>query len=240
LNNTNPGSQAVGDSSANDLAVKMVLGGNQKIKALQRQILEGTRAELTGSPTGEWHLQVGNPFAPIMMMGNMWCKQAEFEFNDQLSIEDFPTELKVTCTLEHGRSRDSSDIQSIYNGGAGRIYYPQKNAEVDVNNSYSTGNSYSAFTLKDTDVLGSANRVNRDRSGQNISTFVKKNKRTKIEPQLFKPITLAKLDDPPVERVKTQAEQDKENEPSWWESALDSAADFAAGFVNEQIGFDLL
>lgn len=200
--------------SPQTVLTQLVLSDHQKLKKLHRQILEGTKAELTGAPTGEWHLQVGNPFAPIMMMGNLWCKSADFEFNDELSFEDFPTELKVTVTLDHGRDRDSGDIQSIYNGGAGRIYYPQKDAEVDVNNSYSTENSWSPFTLKDTDVLGSTNRVNVDRSGQNISKFVKKDSRKKIVESYLKPLRTGNLSDPNVKGFKSKREIDEEN-ASW-------------------------
>lgn len=163
------------------------------LQKLQRSILEGTKAELTGAPTGEWHLQVGNPFAPIMMIGNLWCTTTDFEFNDELSIDDFPTELKVTCTLKHGRERDASDIQSIFNGGGGRIYYPYSNAEVDVNASYSTHNSESYSTTKSDEVKNSDGRVSVDRSGNPIDNLVKIKKKEQntvntVKSQIFQPI----------------------------------------------------
>lgn len=171
-------------------ASALALGDSKTLKQLQRQILEGTKAELTGAPTGEWHLQVGNPFAPIMMIGNLWCTGANFEFNDDLSIDDFPTELKVSCTLKHGRTRDASDIQSIFNGGGGRIYYPYANADVDVNASYSTNNSESANTIKSNEVKNYDGRVNKDNAGNKIADAVKVNDKgkSKIEANLFKPI----------------------------------------------------
>jgi hypothetical protein len=169
------------------------LQGSESLKKLQRQILEGTKAELTGAPTGEWHLQVGNPFAPMMMIGNIWCTSADFEFNDELSIDDFPTELKVSCNLKHGRERDASDIQSIFNGGGGRIYYPYDNAEINVNESYNTGNTTGALTVKPTETLGAFNRISYDGSGNKLTDQVKlklnqKNSAESIERALFKPI----------------------------------------------------
>jgi hypothetical protein len=177
-------------------AQQAALGGSDTLKKLQRQILEGTKAELTGAPTGEWHLQVGNPFAPMMMIGNLWCTSADFEFNDELSIDDFPTELRVSCTLKHGRDRDASDIQSIFNGGGGRIYYPYANAEINANESYSTGNSQ-VGKVKDTEALGADNRINFDRSGNKLSDQVKLKlksvtKEKSIERALFRPISQAK------------------------------------------------
>jgi hypothetical protein len=76
----------------------------------------------TGEPVGEWHLTVGNPMNPIMMIGNLICKNASFKFGKTLGPEDFPTELEVKVTLEHGRGRDMGDIQSIFNLGQGRFY----------------------------------------------------------------------------------------------------------------------
>jgi hypothetical protein len=159
--------------------------------------LEGTKAELTGAPTGEWHLQVGNPFAPMMMIGNIWCTSADFEFNDELSIDDFPTELKVSCNLKHGRERDASDIQSIFNGGGGRIYYPYDKAEINVNESYNTGNSTGALTVKPTETLGAFNRISFDGSGNKLTDQVKlklskKDSAESIERALFRPINLDK------------------------------------------------
>jgi hypothetical protein len=159
------------------------------MKDLQRTVLEKTKSELTGAPTGEWHLQVGNPFTPIMMIGNLWCTTTDMEFNDELSIDDFPTEFKYTCTLEHGRDRDASDIQSIFNGGGGRIYYPYADSTVDVNASSSTFTTSSQSTLKDTDVRGTFNRTTVDNSGRNISDLVKaENKTNKVLATVFQPI----------------------------------------------------
>jgi hypothetical protein len=175
-------------------AQQAALGGSDTLKKLQRQILEGTKAELTGAPTGEWHLQVGNPFAPMMMIGNLWCTSADFEFNDELSIDDFPTELRVSCTLKHGRARDASDIQSIFNGGGGRIYYPYPDAEIDANDSSSANKTSGAFVLKESDVPGAFNKVNLTRDGQKITetAFLKKSTNTensKVERALFRPIS---------------------------------------------------
>jgi hypothetical protein len=138
--------------------------------------LEGQGQLLTGNPTGEWHLQVGNPFAPIMMIGNLWCTSTSFEFNDELSVDDFPTELKFSCTLKHGRNRDASDIQSIFNAGGGRIYYPYKDAAIDANASSSTYNTETAVVFKPDNVLGAWNRVTTDRSGLTIDNILKLNK----------------------------------------------------------------
>jgi len=80
---------------------------------------------LSGYPTGEWHLTVGNPLNPIAMMGNLVCKNVKISFNDLLGPDDFPTELTATITLEPGRQRHRGDWESMFNRGNGRLYLGQ-------------------------------------------------------------------------------------------------------------------
>jgi hypothetical protein len=77
---------------------------------------------LTGAPIGEWHLTVGNPCNPIAMIGNLICTNLSFEFTENLGPDDFPTGVKATFTLEHGRDRERGEIESIFNRGDGRLY----------------------------------------------------------------------------------------------------------------------
>lgn len=79
-------------------------------------------AFLTGDPTGQWHLTVGNPMNPAMVIGNLGLQNAKFEFTGPMGYEDFPTKLKVTVTLKPGRPRDKSEIESMFNTGKGRMY----------------------------------------------------------------------------------------------------------------------
>lgn len=99
------------------------------------------KALLTGDPVGEWHMVVGNPYDPILAVGNLICLESKFQFNDIIGADNFPTELKVSISLEHGRPRDAGDIQSMFNRGQGRIYYPPKDTIDFLNNSSSTKNS---------------------------------------------------------------------------------------------------
>ena len=93
---------------------------------------------LTGAPIGEWHLTIGNPCNPIAMMGNLICKNVKIEFGDILGPDDFPSELKATYTLKHGRDRERGEIESMFNRGDGRLY--QSSLQT-----YSNGQSDGAF-----------------------------------------------------------------------------------------------
>jgi hypothetical protein len=80
-------------------------------------------ALLTGNPVGEWHMTIGNPFNPIMEVGNLVCDGVDFEFSEELGPDDFPLEMLATVKLSHGMPRDSAAIQSMFNRGGGKIYH---------------------------------------------------------------------------------------------------------------------
>lgn len=94
-------------------------------KVIQKTMMpnvHGMKAILTGEPVGNWHLTVGNPLNPIMVIGNLICTDMKVEFNEELGPDDFPTELKVTYQIEHAMTRDKAAIQSMFNRGNGKIY----------------------------------------------------------------------------------------------------------------------
>jgi len=80
------------------------------------------KAFLTGDPTGQWHLTVGNPMNPIMVCGNLALQDTEISFDGPLSFEGFPTKMLVVITLKPGRPRDKTEIESMFNAGRGRMY----------------------------------------------------------------------------------------------------------------------
>lgn len=91
--------------------------------------MQGIHSLLTGNPVGEWHVTVGNPMNPMMMIGNLICTNVKLEFGDELGPDDFPTELKATVSLEHGMARDRAGIESMFNKGQGRLYSLPKGYE---------------------------------------------------------------------------------------------------------------
>ena len=77
---------------------------------------------LSPAPTGLWHVTIGNPFHPIMSMGNMILKNTTITHLGPLGLDDFPTGLKVECELERGKPRDLRGIEMLYMNGNDRIY----------------------------------------------------------------------------------------------------------------------
>ena len=90
---------------------------------------QATKAFISGEPTGDWHLTVGNPLNPIVMMGNMICDNSTMTLGAGLGYDDFPMEVKFEVDLKHGKPRDKGDIENMFNAGQGRIYASAQNVE---------------------------------------------------------------------------------------------------------------
>jgi hypothetical protein len=83
---------------------------------------QATAAFISGEPTGNWHVTVGNPLNPIVMMGNMYCDNTMMTLGHGLGYDDFPMEVKFEVDVKHGKPRDKGDIENMFNAGRGRIY----------------------------------------------------------------------------------------------------------------------
>jgi hypothetical protein len=57
---------------------------------------------------------VGNPARPILSLGNMILEDTAIQFMGPLDKDDFPTKLKVECTLKPARPRDRDDVQMMF------------------------------------------------------------------------------------------------------------------------------
>ena len=126
---TSGGFLAMAKSALNALG-GMLIGG--VLNALGRPAKALNNTLLSPSPVGFWHVTIGNPFHPIMSMGNMILKKATIEHYGPLGLDDFPTGLRVTCELDRGKSRDSRDIERLYMFGQERIYHPMNEKVFDM------------------------------------------------------------------------------------------------------------
>lgn len=113
---------------------------------------EVANALLTGDSTGQWHVTVGNPLNPMLVMGNLVCTNTKINFKGGNGVQDFPEIMEVEITLKPGRPRDKADIERMFNAGRGRFYL-QPDDGADINN------------LHEVSAYG-----NKDKSGGGIST----------------------------------------------------------------------
>jgi len=97
--------------------------GMGKLAGQSRPKMLSIRSMLSGAPMGEWHVTIGNPLDPMMVMGNMIVDGVEFSVSDTLGADDFPTEIYFDVTLKHGKPRDLGDIESMFNMGMGKMSY---------------------------------------------------------------------------------------------------------------------
>jgi hypothetical protein len=135
------------------------------------QQAQAANAFLTGDPTGQWHLTIGNPFNPIAMIGNLCLSDVTWELDTPLSRGDFPTELVVTVKLKPGRPRDSADIESMFNAGRGRLYYAPRGLDDVLNLEGKEPIKMSGYK-KNADQSGAPgdafNEVNKGNAGNNV------------------------------------------------------------------------
>ena len=106
-------------SIANSIGGMIIGGMLNKLGRPQKAFLGSL---LTDAPVGLWHVTVGNPFHPIMSMGNMVITNVKITHTGPLGLDDFPTGLKVEVTLDRGKGRDKRDIEKLYLHGLNRIY----------------------------------------------------------------------------------------------------------------------
>jgi len=102
------------------------------------------RSFLDGRAVGEWHLTVGNPMNPFAVIGNLCLKDTTIKFSESLGIDDFPTEVEFTVTLNPGRPRAKQDIESMFNLGAGPLSYGKLAQPSSGFNSFGERNSVTA------------------------------------------------------------------------------------------------
>lgn len=104
---------------ANQLGGMIVAGFMNQMGRPQKVLANSL---LSPAPAGFWHVTIGNPYHPIISIGNMIITNCTVEHYGPLGLDDFPTGLKVVVELDRGKSRDIRDIEKLYMHGNDRIY----------------------------------------------------------------------------------------------------------------------
>lgn len=99
------------------------LGFGKLLDKIGRPGIPVSNSLLTGNPTGEWHITVGNPLNPILAAGDLILMSSAITFGDELGYDDFPTKIKCELTLQHNKPRGRAEIESMFNCGKGRMYF---------------------------------------------------------------------------------------------------------------------
>lgn len=86
--------------------------------------IKGVVDSLVGTPSGPWHVTIGNPKRPLFTSGDMYCKDVTVTFGNILAFNDLPSTIKVSFTLENARPLGLGEIMSRFMMGQGRTYIP--------------------------------------------------------------------------------------------------------------------
>ena len=114
------------------------------------------RSALSDRPVGEWHLVVGNPLNPIMVMGDLICKSCTMVFDEEFGPDDFPTGITFTVKLAQGKPRDKISIERMFNLGESQLAGSILRAPSSANDTFGEANTKlweSLATLKNREAL---------------------------------------------------------------------------------------
>jgi len=84
--------------------------------------LRGSIGLMSGLHTTPWHLTVGNPYNPILSIGNMLVNDISVGWSNDLGFNDMPNKINVKVKLKFGRPLGKQEIMQIFNNGYGRKY----------------------------------------------------------------------------------------------------------------------
>lgn len=130
----------------------MLMGG--LLNKLGRPARYFANSLISDAPVGLWHITIGNPNHPIMSLGNMILKSTEIEHSGPLGLDDFPTNLKVTCTFDRGKPRDQRGLEAMYMSGNDRIFHSMEGAMASMYNVAAEYKHASNKNVKISDIKG--------------------------------------------------------------------------------------
>jgi len=84
--------------------------------------LKGSIGLMSGLNTTPWHLTVGNPFSPILNIGNMVVNNVDLKFSNEMGFNDMPKKVDVAIDIKFGRDLGQQEIEKMFNNQYGRIY----------------------------------------------------------------------------------------------------------------------
>lgn len=84
--------------------------------------LKGSIALMSGINTTPWHLTVGNPYSPIINIGNIVVNDIKVKPSNDLGFNDMPIRLDVSVQVELGRPLGKQEIEKMFNNGYKRVY----------------------------------------------------------------------------------------------------------------------
>ena len=89
----------------------------------------GVINSLTGSPSGPWHITIGNPKHPIFSSGDMIADKVSLTLGNTLSFNDLPANIIIDVDFKSARNLGAQEIFQKLNCGKERTYAVVKGYE---------------------------------------------------------------------------------------------------------------
>ena len=87
--------------------------------------IEGILHALVGSPSGPWHITIGNPMRPLFSSGDLIISDVmTLSFGSTLAFNDLPSTIKAEFTLVPARNLGLQEIFARFNSGHVRSVLP--------------------------------------------------------------------------------------------------------------------
>jgi hypothetical protein len=135
-------------SGLTDAAGKLLQAGTASLLADAIPRIISIKSALSDRPIGEWHLVVGNPMNPIMVMGDLICKNCILKFDEEMGPDDFPTGCTFTVKLAQGKPRDKASIERIFNLGQAKMMFSKMRNPSSASDTFGTVNNTAYSAIK--------------------------------------------------------------------------------------------
>ena len=89
----------------------------------------GVINSLTGTPSGPWHITIGNPKHPIFSSGDMIADKVKLTLGNVLSFNDLPSNITIDVEFKSARNLGGQEIFQKLNCGKERTYAVAKGYE---------------------------------------------------------------------------------------------------------------
>ena len=91
--------------------------------------LRGSISMFTGDATTPWHLTIGNPYAPLLSMNNIYVSNVEVKMGNDMGHNDLPKIMDVKVSMSQGRNLGKQEIYNLFGVRYRRDYYNKTNSE---------------------------------------------------------------------------------------------------------------
>jgi hypothetical protein len=157
---------------AKDVGLKLLQAEAMTLLANAIPDFISMRSALSDRPIGEWHLVVGNPLNPIMVMGDLVCSGCTMKFDEEMGPDDFPTGVTFTVSLQQGKPRDKVAIERMFNLGESKMMRSKIRNPSSANDTFDTTNNNAWSSLQKGITPETIAEIEKSQNTEDKATFI--------------------------------------------------------------------